>query len=180
MDDKGMVTGILGGNEKALRAFYTHYAPYASNFVRQRIGDEKDIEEIVQDTLVATIEALRDFSFNCSLSTFVCGIAKRKIVDMYRRRKLKRIVFSHSAQLDHVLSVFTTPEEQLNDVMVKQAIERAFVKIAPWYREILKMKYVDGLSVADIALCHSQSSKSVESALFRARKAFVKAYAVGS
>lgn len=178
MTENDMVTGILAGKEPVLRQFYHTYVSYATNFVRQRVNDEKDVEEIVQDTLLATIEALRDFSFSCSLSTFMCSIAKRKIIDLYRKRSLKRMVFSRIAHLDHVLAVFSTPEEKLNDVYVRQAIERAFLRLTPWYREILTMKYIDGFSVAEIARHYSQSMKSIESALFRARKAFAKAYAL--
>lgn len=180
MSDKDIVTGILSGKEPVLRLFYKQHVSYVSNFVRQRMSDEKDVEEIVQDTLIATIEALRDFSFTCSLSTFMCSIAKRKIIDTYRRRKLHRIVFSQFARLDQVLAVFITPEERLNEVFVHHAIDKAFACIAPWYREILKLKYIEGLSVREIALKHPQSIKSIESALFRARKAFAKAYVVSA
>jgi RNA polymerase sigma-70 factor (ECF subfamily) len=48
--------------------------------------------------------------------------------------------------------------------------------LPPHYEEVLRCKYLDGQSVADIALAWNESPKAVESLLTRARHAFREAY----
>ena len=176
MSEKQLVSHILSGNEIALRMFYKTHSPKLVGFVRLGISNEKDVEEIVQDTFMATIEALRDFTFKCTLSTFLCSIAKRKVVDHYRKKKLKRVLFSQFPQIESLLSILTTPEEKLDEKLLVEKIEQTFNKLAPRYKRILKLKYVEGFSVDEIARDLSVSFKSVESMLFRARKAFTVEY----
>lgn len=172
-----MVSGIVRGDERALRAFYQTYRRPLSQFIRSRIANEQDNEELLQDILLGAIDALRDFSFRSSLFTFLCSIAQHKIIDFYRRKKIRHVVFSKIGDVESLLSSLSGPEEALNDEMVRVKIKETFTRIMPMYGKILKWKYVYGYSVEEIAQKLSTTFKSAESQLFRARKAFVAAYA---
>lgn len=176
MTDHQLVTNILSGDEPSLRYFYQTYSSKLTAFVRGRLGDEKDVEEIVQDTFLASLDALRDFTFKCSLSTFLCSIAKRKVVDFYRKKKLKRILFSQFPQIESLLSLLTTPEEKLDEKLLVEKIEKTFNRLPGRYKRILKLKYIEGFTVDEIALELSMSFKGIESMLFRARKAFASEF----
>lgn len=179
MSDRELVEHILQGDESALRAFYAVHAPRITRFIRQRIGLEKDVEELTQDTFMAALEALRDFSFRCTLSTFLCSIAKRKIVDHYRREKIKRIVFSQIPQIESILTLLTTPEDKLDQTLLVEKIEKTFNRLIPRHKQILKLRYIEGFTVQEIARELSMSFKSVESMLFRARRAFATEFMGG-
>lgn len=176
MDDEKLVSQILTGNEKTLRHFYHKYQPRIATFIKNKIANEKDAEEIIQDTLLACLEALRDFSFKSSLFTFICSIANHKVIDFYRRKKLKAVVFSRIPDVEPLISTIFGPEESLDEELLKQKIKQTFENIAPKYRRILKLKYIYGFTVTEIARKLSMSFKSAESQLFRARRAFVLAY----
>lgn len=175
-NESKIVAGILSNDEPSLRAFYESHVSHITNFVRQRVSGEADVEEIVQDTFLATLEALRDFTFACTLSTFMCSIAKRKVIDYYRKQSIRRMVLSKSSSLESVLSILADPEKKLDNALLKDQIDIAFSKIKPLHQRILRMKYVEGRSVSEMATELAMSFKSVESMLFRARKAFVLAY----
>lgn len=176
MDDKKLTSQILAGNERVLRYFYRTYKPRLYNFIKSKIANEDDAEEILQDTLLATIEALRDFSFRSTLFTFIASIANHKIIDFYRRKKIKAVVFSRLPDVEPLVSTLFGPEESLDEELLKQKIKQTFDSITPKYRQILKLKYIYGFSVSEIAKKLSVSFKSAESQLFRARQAFVFAY----
>lgn len=176
MDDKKIVFQILAGNKRALRYFYNAYKPRLYSFIKSKIADEADAEEILQDTLLATIEALRDFSFRSRLFTFIFSIANHKVIDFYRRKKIKTVVFSRLPDVEPLVSTLFGPEESLDEELLKQKIKLAFGSITPKYRQILKLKYIYGFSVTEIAEKLSISFKSAESQLFRARQAFALAY----
>lgn len=176
MDEKRTVSQILSGDEKTLRTFYRFFFPRLLAFVRGKVASSEDVEEIVQDTFLATLEGFRDFSFRCSLFTFICSIANHKIIDYYRRKKIKNIVFSKIPEVESLISTFFGPENKLDEELLRQRIKEAFAKISPTYSLILRLKYVYGYSVSEIAEKLSVSFKSAESRLFRARRAFELAY----
>jgi len=176
-DDKLLVQQLLSRNERALNDFYHTYAPQLLGFIRAKIGIEADVEEIAQDTLFALLEGLRDFTFQSSLKTYLFSIAHHKIVDFYRKKKLKKIVFSQIASgLDLIRAEGVEPEELLTRQMIEEKITTILNKLTPRYGQILVLKYVEGRNVVEIAGRMSLSFKSAESLLFRARKAFVKLY----
>lgn len=174
--DKEIVEGILEGKEKFLRIFYHSYAPQLLKFIKAKIGSDEDAEEIHQDVLMAGIEALRDFSGKSKLSTFLFAIASHKVIDFYRKKRIKKIIFSQMPEVEKLVSGLLSPEESLDEVMLKEKIKTAFGNITPLYRKILNLKYVEGYSVIEIARSLSISFKSAESLLFRARKAFISVY----
>lgn len=178
MDDKKLVNEILKGNEKTLRYFYEHYAPRLASYIHIKVGDDQDAQEILQDVLLASIESLRDFSFRCALFTFLCSIANHKVIDYYRRRKIKKIVFSQIPEVESLVATLLGPESNFDEQMLREKIKKTFAQLTPRYSLILKLKYEYGFSVSEIAKKLSISFKSAESQLFRARKAFVLAYSV--
>jgi len=177
-DDKTIVKRILDNREPALREYYRTYYRPLSGFIRKRVDNEKDVEEIVQDTFIASLDALRDFSFRSALFTFLCGIAVHKVIDYYRRKKIRNIVFSRLPGVEDLLSTVLGPEDSLNEQILREKIKKTFSRLTPTYRLILELKYVQGYSVEEIARKLSISFKSAESQLFRARKAFAVEFAV--
>ena len=179
VDDKNMAGRILKGDERALNYFYRHYNHSLYTYISRKIGQKEDIEEIVQDTFLATLDGLRDFAFKSSVFTFICSIANHKIIDFYRKKRIKKIVFSKFEEVEPLLSQLFGPEEALDGEILKQKIKETFSKLSPSYTLILKLKYVQGFTVEEIAQKMSISFKSAESQLFRARKAFTFVFNYG-
>src|SRR3989344_8660593 len=175
-NEKQLVDQILKSNERSLRFFYRHFQPRLLTYIKNKIADCADAEEILQDTLLATIEGLRDFAFRSSLFTFICSIANHKIIDFYRRKKIKNIVFSKLGDIETLLSNLIGPEDSYDAELLRQKIKATFKNLTPNYRVILRLKYIYGYSVEEIARKLSISFKSAESQLFRARKAFAAVY----
>ena len=142
----------------------------------KKINNPRDCEEILQDTLLAAIEGLRDFQYKSTLFTYLCSIAKHKIIDFYRKKKIKKIVFSQFENIEPLLLELFGPEEAFNGQILKQKINKTFASLSPNYRLIIKLKYVYGYSVEEIAGKLAITFKSAESLLFRARKAFEYSY----
>jgi len=178
VDEPLLVAEILSGNERTLRIFYQKYARPLTSFVAKRVQHNEDVEEIVQDVFLATLEALRDFSFKSSLFTFICAIANHKVIDFYRKRKIKSVFFSKISDVEPILASLLGPEERLDEALVKNKIKETFGKLPSKQRIILRLKYVYGYSVEEIAKKLAISFKSAESTLFRARKAFVTLYSI--
>lgn len=173
--DSELLARLLSKDEKALRYFYDMHKNSLLAFILRNL-QQQDAEEVLQDTFVACIESLRNFRGQSSLKTFLYSIAKRKIIDKLRRQKIKRVLFSYLPDyiLESLAVVFL--HDTLDNAYLTKKIQKVFSTLPNDYESALKLKYIEGYSVADIAAEKRMTYKAVESLLFRARKAFVVLY----
>lgn len=176
MDEATLIDEIIHRNRRALHVFYHTYGPKLSRRIGAKIANPKDAEEILQDTLFAFLEAIRDYTGKSSVETFLFAICNHKIIDHYRRKKILHTVFSKTPNLEALVSPVFNPEEALDAALIKEKVRAVLGKMIPQYRSVLKLRYLDNLSVSEIAQRLATTFKSVESQLFRARKAFVEAF----
>lgn len=176
MTDTELISRILARDRRAMHTFYVTYAPRLRGYIRGKIANSEDVEEILQDSLFAFLEAVRDFAGRASLKTFLFSITSHKIIDFYRKKKLKQVVFSRLPQLEELISPVLNPEQEFDVAQFREKVSRTLARLLPRYRQILTLKYLDNVSVSDIARKLAISFKSAESRLFRARKAFVELF----
>jgi len=163
-------------DKRAATQFYRTYRPKLFVFVRSKITNPHEAEDVVQDTLFAFLEGIRDFRGTCRISTYLFSICRHKIIDYYRKKKIRQIVFSRVPEIEDVLSPLLSPEETLDAVLLKEKLHATLQKLLPQYAYILHARYILNMPVADIAKKLATTLKSAEMTLFRARKAFVNAY----
>lgn len=172
--DEELVKGVLRGDKRWLRKFNQEYRQRLLNFVLQKVGDPQDAEEIVQDTLVSALYSLPSFLGKSSLWSWICSIARHEIADFYRKKKIKEIFFSHLPWSEAIVSEALSPELALEEKEMKMKIIHCFLELTEGYREVLRLKYIEGLSVREIAHRGQETIKAVEMRLRRARFAFRK------
>ncbi len=176
IDDQQMIARILARDRTALLAFYRRFAPRLARLIRARVTNAADAQEILQDTLYDFLEAIRDFEGKSSLTTFLFAICHHKIVDYYRKKKLKQLLFSQMPNIGELVSPLLEPEEEFDATILKEKIHAVMSRMLPRYRKILELKYIENLSVSEIAKTFALSVKGAESQLFRARKAFAELF----
>ena len=147
------------------------------NFVRRQVNDPADAEDIVQETLISVYDSLPLFKGQSAFFTWACGIARHEIADFYRKKKIKQAVFSRLPWLKELVSQALGPELAYQELETKKKIVRTLKNLSEGYCRILRLKYVEELSVKQIALELDLTAKAVESKLTRARLAFQKLYA---
>lgn len=177
MEDSKLVERVIAEDKKAVNRFYEKYSQRLLNFILTKVGDPKDAEEILQDTFLSALDSLPLFSGKSSLFTWLCAIAKHEIVDIYRKRKIKTILFSRLSFLEVLASQALSPEEELMEAEIKKQIRIVFRKLSEGYRRILRLKYKEGYSVAQVADILGITLKAAESRLSRARLAFREVWA---
>ena len=176
--DRELINQLLQNNKKATKVFYKTYKSRLWNFIKRKVKSRQDAEEILQDVFVSSLLSLPAFSNKSSFYTWLCSIANHEICDFYRKKKIKTIVFSRFPFLEKLVSKALGPELALQEQEIKQKIYHTFKEISEGYCQILRLKYIDGLSMAEIAQRLGKTVKAVESKLFRARMAFQKQYSV--
>lgn len=175
-EDKELLSRIIKKDEEALLRLYKKYHPSVFRYVRSQINNYQIAEELTQDIFINFIEALRDFRYQSSLKTFLFSIARHKVVDQIRKKKMKDVLFSKLPAfiVESLKIVFI--DEEIDKKELKAKISKVLNGLPNDYRLILRLKYVEGIKIREISTKLKMNFKATESLLFRARKNFIKVF----
>lgn len=170
--EKLLVSHILEGKRGSAKQLYRNYFQAVKMYVMNRTRCEEDAEEIVQDVFLAAIESMGIFGQRSRLISWLYGIARHEISDYYRKKRVRTVLTSKVPFLFEMLGDENW-EEKYDKITVNEQIKVVLDRLFPRYAKALKMKYLEGWSVKDMALELGETFKATETVLFRARKAFV-------
>ena len=150
---------------------------YVYSYIFTRTAGSRALtEEIVQETFASAWQALDRFKGKSSFSTWVCSIAKNKLWEHYRR-EIYREKHEHSGDGAFVyVKGGANIEKAVMEKETRRAVLETLNRLPAFYSYALIMKYIDGLSVKEIAKITGRTPKAVDGVLQRARAAFEKAY----
>ena len=166
---------VLAGNENAWRTWYDETFDDLYRYVRWRCGGQKDwADEIVQDTWLTAVRRVRRFDpRKGSFLAWLRGIAANLLRnDLRKRRRLPKFQQSADGQTGDISKGGSPWEDRYREEEVAAALDA----LSEREEAVLRAKYLEGLSVAEIASARGETPKAVESLLSRARQAFRKVY----
>lgn len=67
-----------------------NYADYLYSLALYRLGDEDEARDLVQDTFLSALKAKDSFKGEASEKTWLVSILKRKVIDQYRKRAVRK------------------------------------------------------------------------------------------
>lgn len=167
---------ILKGDSRAVIEFYKSYSPKILSYLTRKLPRE-DAQEITNDVFLEAIDSLSLLQKEQNVSAWLYRIAHNKMVDFYRKRKIKSILLSQVPFLQILASEINQPEFQFEKNKARDRIELVLHNISQKYRKILILHYEEEMPVKKLSIIFNLSFKATESLLFRARQSFKLAYA---
>jgi len=168
---------ILAGDSKAVIQFYKSYSPKILSYLSRKLPHLEDAQEITNDVFLEAIDSLSMLRKEQSTLSWLYRIAHNKMVDFYRKKKIKSVLLSQMPFLQIVANEISQPEFQFEKDRVRDKIEEILHGLSKDYQKILRLHYEDKIPVKTLAKIFSLSFKATESLLFRARQSFKLAYA---
>jgi RNA polymerase sigma-70 factor (ECF subfamily) len=108
--------------------------------------------------------------------TWLCGIAKNKLYEYYRKQiLLEKNQVSDTENLSELSSDFNL-ENTVLSIETKAQVQQALETINPVYRYSLVMKYIDGYSIKQIGKLLGRTTKAADGVLQKAKSSFIKEY----
>jgi len=178
--DLELARQILAGDASAMETFYQRYFSRLYRFVYYQVGgSHDDAQDVLQDALIAAIKSLSSYRGDSSLYSWLCGVAWNKAAD-FRRREYRMAQVEQRTIKDMVenkgLDTSPMPDHALLREENKERVQETLMALPEHYRQVLVLKYAEGLPVEDIAQIMRRTFKSTESLLTRARSAFRESY----
>jgi RNA polymerase sigma-70 factor (ECF subfamily) len=169
-NEVGLLRGAALGDPDAARSLLDDYLPTVYGFVFARVGgDEAAAQDILQETVVEAIKSADSFRGESQLKTWLCTIARRRIFHHFKSERREAVVASKLSLVD---------SEKLESEE-RDEVVRALGSLPALHRQVLVLKYLDGLSVKEIADEFGRPGVQVQSLLQRARDGFKKQMEAG-
>ena len=167
-----MASVDTGDQGAALLAMYDRALPQVFGYLRARSGTEAVAEDLTAETFLAAVQAVERDAVPQLTVAWLIGVARHKLVDHWRR------------QAREERSLRALPDEQVEPDQMEAHFERARTRevlseLGAHHRAALTLRYLDGLSVPEVAHHLDRTVHATEALLVRSRNAFRVAYARG-
>lgn len=179
MSDIELARRLIAGDESAFDEFFADYFPRLYRFARARLGGNDDAaEEVVQAAMTRALRNLHTYRGEAALLTWLCAVCRREIATWLDRegRAYVSLVEDHPdvrAALDALaITLGNDPESALRRKELSQLVQATLDLLPRRYGEVLEWRYIEGVSVAEVAGRLGVGYKAAESLLTRARQAF--------
>jgi RNA polymerase sigma-70 factor, ECF subfamily len=168
-DEPGQLRSLRDRQSEAWLAVYHDLGGDLFGYVYHLLrGDAGLAEETVQATWLTAIEMFHQFDPDRgSLRHWVFAIARQRVVLHYRQKASRPKQHPADPALGDSLA---TPPEIAEQLEQRDVVRAALVCLPEDRRRVLLGKYVDGLTVSQLAAGSNRSEKAVESLLSRARE----------
>ena len=170
--DSVLISRIQAGDREALAALYERYLPSVWRYVHSRVGHEAASRDVVSETFLAMVQGIgRLDAASTNLAKWLTAVARNKVVDHWRQSTPQV-----AAQDLEWPEQQTNPAAAVDASEMRQAVGRAMDRMDDLQRVALEWKYIDGLTVREIAGQLGRTEKAIEAILYRARAAFRAEY----
>lgn len=173
---KKHIRDALDGNQQAFRELLNFYWKDVFTFLMSRGLNEDDAEDLTVLTFTKAFDKIALYKEDYGFKNWLFSIAQNNYVDLMRKNKNLISAFANISSADKLNEMvnqipdFDTPEKQM---IQKQSHKELLIKITqlkPKYREIMELRYLEGMSVAKIAQHLEISLSNVKIRLMRARR----------
>lgn len=173
MNDSALVDGLRRHDPAAVKHLTDCFLPSVWRFVYFRVnGDLHLAEDIVSESVLALVRAVSDSELEIGNPVaWLRTVAAHKVADHFRAAARVQHLIDQAKQADPVRDEKDAVQEQeLREQ--REEIRQVLDRMPEHSRLALEWKYVDKLSVKEIADRLDVTEKAAESILFRGRKEF--------
>ncbi len=167
----------------ATETWVANYGDMLFRYVRLRVRDDATAEELVQETFLAALQGLKNFSGQSSFGTWLAGILKHKLIDHLRRQVREKSAemdddsvvggmfnsFAHWTSMAKPHAWRSSPEELAQQADALRALQLCMEALPGHYREVFVMRVMDGVETDEICKVLELNPNNLYMMLHRAR-----------
>lgn len=155
LSEKQIIEKIKQGQIDYFGYLVKKYSRIIYFYVKQKVDNEDDADDIVQNTFIKAYKAVDKFDENKNFYPFLFVITKNEIAQFYRTRK-KHI------RLDEKISIETNATEEQNN------IKELIFRLKPDYQKVISL-FIEGYSYLEISRKLNKPINTVKTLIRRAK-----------
>lgn len=155
------------GDQAAASSLVEETGPAIYGFIYARLGGQADAcEDVLQSTYLEAIRSAPTFRGDSTLSTWMCTIARRQIARHFESERKRLVSESHLRLASDEEDQSETSEDIIAD---RDEVIRALGALPILHRQALVLRYLDGMTVSEVAGELGRTEVQTQSLLQRAR-----------
>jgi RNA polymerase sigma-70 factor (ECF subfamily) len=159
--DQELIAAINDGDSNAFEAVYCRYRDWVVGLAYRFTGDRELALDVLQETFLYFVKKFPGFRLTAQLKTFLYPAVRN--LSIAARRKAER--FQSDEHEAGMIEAATTTEPAFSQ---DESLTAALAVLSEEHREVLLLRFVDGLSLAEIAEALSIPLGTVKSRLHNA------------
>ncbi len=165
-DINSLVNKAKNGDSEAFGRLYDSFAQRIFKYIRLKVQVREQAEDILQEVFIKAFKGLNGLSMEgLNFSAWLYKIAGNAINDYFRKKYRTPDITPIDENFD-IADSFSLQE----DLEIKSSAEeahRAFNEISPLCRQVLELRYVQGLSLNEVAKILGKTNLAVRLLQFR-------------
>jgi len=151
----------------ALEAIYDRYSPKIYKYIYRRLADAALAEDLTAQVFLRMLEAIHEAkTWRTSFSGWLYRIAHNLVVDHFRRRsRPSRISLEDAPPL---LSPDGDPVEITDRKLARERLLLAMQQLTDEQAQVVALRFLEGLSIAEVAEAMNKSQGAVKALQYRA------------
>jgi RNA polymerase sigma-70 factor (ECF subfamily) len=164
---------VAGDRGAALLALYDDAVGEVYGYLLARCRNRTVAEDVTSDVFMGAVDAITRGNVHDVTTGWLIGIARHKLVDHWRRVERDQRRLSAVAEEPSTGPEGDDPWDAHLDVL---AARDALEQLGAHHRSALTLRYLDGLSVPEVAVVLDRTVHATEALLVRAKRAFRDVY----
>lgn len=177
-DDSRLVARFLQGDASAFDALFLKYQDYVYNILYGIVGSAEEARDLTQEVFLQVYKSLGGFRQGARFATWLYRIAVNRGVDAARGSRRWRFLplLDDPSLLGRSAPQEEEPEFAFERSMEREAVQTVLMRCPLAGRDILVLRYYQGLSVEEIAETVGCTVAAAKVRLHRARQTFKENY----
>jgi len=175
--DEEVCALVQKGQSEQFGLLVERYESKLLRYGRKFLANQEDREDIVQDVFISAYQNIQSFDISQKFSPWIYRIAHNAFVNALKRKERSPFVL---VDFDTVLLHATSEESGLSEGEMREMrdmIDRGLEALAPKYREVLILYYLEEMSYKEIAEIVQVPTGTVGIRIKRAKEALKEVYA---
>ena len=168
LDEDKLIARARQGDREAFADLYQRYLPMIYAYVRARVFDDRDAEDLTEQVFLRAFQTLSRYrGRGWPYSAFLYRVARNLVVDHFRRARPvlpAEVVDEHPDPAPSADEVLILREE-------RHRLQQALNRLPADYQEVIRLRLLLSLPTATAAAWLGRSEGAVRVLLFRALKA---------
>ncbi|MEC7877277.1 MAG: sigma-70 family RNA polymerase sigma factor [Bacteroidota bacterium] len=141
---------------------------YVFKFLLKKTNDDFLSEEIAIQSFSKAFEKIHLFNEEYKFKTWIVSIAKNQLNDYLKKKKI-RFENIENIKSESFKNNFNPEEELINKERYNYVNEK-IDELKPMYKEIIKLKYIEDLSINQISEKLNQPVNTIKIKIYRAKR----------
>ncbi len=146
-EDRRLLLAIADGDEAAMEIFYRQYEGRLFRFITGKISDSFAAADVLNEVMLAVWRSAASFEGRANVSSWVFGIAYRKVMDRYRKQPKESLVDEMPEQIDDSQNPFDAAATKDLRVHINNCLDG----LSMVHRAVIELTFFEEMTYQEIA-----------------------------